>query len=274
MPSYDFSDTVVFVTGAGRGQGRSHAVQFAEHGADVIVTDICETLSSPHYEFSTREDLEETASLVRERGGESLALEVDVRDEAEVKAAVDAAIEKFGRIDVLANNAGMMTMGELLDIEEITWNETVDTILKGVWLCSKHVGSHFVERGEGGKIVNTGSASAIVGFPHMGHYAAAKHGVMGLTKTLALELAEHDVNVNAVSPTAANTALMDGMLAAGDEDLLEAADALAGPSNILTPDDPLIEPQDITEAVLWLSSDAARFVTGTHLDVDAGYTAK
>jgi len=278
MPSYDFSDTVVFVTGAGRGQGRSHAVQYAEHGADVVVTDICETLSSPHYEFSNREDLEETASLVREHDRESLALEVDVRDEADVKAAVDTAIEKFGRIDVLANNAGMMTMGGLLDIEETTWNETVDTVLKGVWICSKHVGAHMVERGEGGKIVNTGSASAIVGFPHMGHYAAAKHGVMGLTKTLALELAEHDINVNAVCPSAVETMVTSGIIDAHGDEAISTITDIAGPANVMTwaqsGEEELLSVNDVTEAYLWLSSDAARYVTGTAIVIDAGFTAK
>ena len=274
MPEYDFSGKVAFITGGARGQGRNHAIEFARYGADIVVADICRSLDSVPYALSGREDLDETVGGIESHGQHALGVEMDVRDEGDVSSAVDRAIDEFGRLDILVNNAGVNSSAPLLQMEEPMWDEMLDTNLKGMWLAAKHVGGHMVDQGDGGKIVNTASNFAFTATPTMGHYVASKHGAMGLTKTLALELAEHDVNVNAVSPTAANTALMDGMLAAGDEDLLEAADAIAGPSNILTPEDPLIEPQDITEAVLWLSSDAARFVTGTHLDVDAGYTAK
>jgi SDR family mycofactocin-dependent oxidoreductase len=274
MPEYDFSGQTAFVTGAGRGQGRSHAVAYAEHGADVVVTDLCQSLSTVPYDLSTRSDLEETVELVRETGQEALGIEMDVRDEADVEAAVDRAVDEFGRIDILANNAGVNSSGGMLDLDEATWDEMIDTNLKGVWLVSKHVGQHLVDRGGGGKIVNTSSNFGFTAAPGMGHYVATKHGVIGLTKTLALELAEHDVNVNAVAPTAVDTDLIQGMFDVVGEDMMEQVDGLAGPSNLFEPDDPLIEPQDVTEAFLWLSSDAARYVTGTHLAVDAGYMAK
>jgi SDR family mycofactocin-dependent oxidoreductase len=274
MPTYDFTDTVAFVTGAGRGQGRSHALAYAEHGADVVVTDACAPLETVPYDLSSRADLDETAAGVEERGGRALALEMDVRDEAAVETAVGRALEEFGRIDVLANNAGVNSSGMMLEMDEATFEEMIDTNLKGMWLVAKHVGGHMVERGGGGKIVNTASNFAFTAAPGMGHYVASKHGVMGLTKTLALELAEHGINVNAVSPTAVDTDLIHGMMAEVGEEMIESVDELAGPSNLFNPDDPLIEAQDVTEAFLWLSSDAARFVTGTHIAVDAGYMAK
>jgi SDR family mycofactocin-dependent oxidoreductase len=274
MPEYDFSDKVAFVTGGARGQGRNHAVQYAKYGADVVVGDICKSLDTVPYELSTRGELEETVEMIENEGRQAVGVEMDIRDEGAVADAVERAIDEFDRIDILANNAGVNSSAPLLQMEEEMWDEMLDTNLKGMWHAAKHVGRKMVDQGDGGKIVNTASNFAFTAAPTMGHYVSSKHGVIGLTKTLALELAEHDVNVNAVSPTAANTALMDGMLAAGDEDLLEAADELAGPSNIFDPEDPLIEPQDITEAFLWLSSDAARYVTGTTLEVDAGYTAK
>lgn len=274
MPEYDFSDKVAFVTGGARGQGRNHAVQYAKYGADVVVGDICKSLDTVPYELSTRGELEETVEMVENEGQQAVGVEMDIRNEGAVADAVERAIDEFDRIDILANNAGVNSSAPLLQMEEEMWDEMLDTNLKGMWHAAKHVGQKMVDQGNGGKIINTASNFAFTAAPTMGHYVSSKHGVIGLTKTLALELAEHDINVNAVSPTAANTALMDGMLAAGDEDLLEAADELAGPSNIFDPEDPLIEPQDITEAFLWLSSDAARYVTGTTLEVDAGYTAK
>ena len=274
MPEYDFSDKVAFVTGGARGQGRNHAVQYGKYGADVVVGDICKSLDTVPYELSTRGELDETVEMIENEGQQAVGVEMDVRDEGAVADAVERAVDEFDRIDILANNAGVNSSAPLLQMEAEMWDEMLDTNLKGMWHAAKHVGQQMVDQGDGGKIVNTASNFAFTAAPTMGHYVSSKHGVVGLTKTLALELAEHDINVNAVSPTAANTALMDGMLAAGDEDLLEAADELAGPSNIFDPEDPLIEPQDITEAFLWLSSDAARYVTGTTLEVDAGYTAK
>jgi len=226
MPEYDLSGTVAFVTGAARAQGRSHAVQYAEHGADVVVTDICENIETNPYDLGTRNQLEETASMVEDAGGESLLVEM------------------------------------------------LDTNLKGVWLCSKHVGKHFVDRGDGGKIVSTTSGLGMHGAYSCGHYGAAKWGVRGLTKTLALELADYDVNVNCVAPTVVDTPMIDGFVEAYGEEILEEMGALSGPVNIFHPEDGGIEPEDITEAYMWLSSDAARYVTGITLPVDAGYSAK
>ncbi|MFP4217728.1 MAG: mycofactocin-coupled SDR family oxidoreductase [Salinarchaeum sp.] len=273
MPTYDFSGKVAFVTGGGRGQGRSHAQHYAKHGADVVVTDICENIGTNPYELSTSDDLAETASLVEEEGQEVLTIEMDVREETEVKAAVDEALDEFGTIDILANNAGIFNASEATQMDEVMWDEMIDTNLKGVWLCAKHVGQHFIDRGDGGKIVTTSSTAGFVGTPANGHYVATKHGVRGLTKTLALELAEYDVNVNAVAPTGIDTPMISGYVESYGEEMLNQIADLTGPFNVFG-DGGMIEAKDISEAYMWLSSDAARYVTGITLPVDAGMLAK
>jgi SDR family mycofactocin-dependent oxidoreductase len=273
MVTYDFDGTVAFVTGAAHGQGRTHAQHYARNGADVVVTDVASNMDTVPYDLGTGDELAETAALVEEEGQEALAIEMDVREESQVEAAVAEALEEFGRIDVLANNAGIVTISDLVEMDEAIWDEMLDTNLKGVWLASKHVGKHFVERGDGGKIVSTSSTAGLVGAPGAGHYVAAKHGVIGLTKTLALELAEYDVNVNAVCPTVVNTPMISGMTEAYGEEVFEDM-AVSGPMNVFDAEDPGIEASDISEAYMWLSSDAARYVTGIALPVDAGFVAK
>jgi SDR family mycofactocin-dependent oxidoreductase len=273
MPEYDFSGQVAFITGAAHGQGRTHARKYAENGADVVVTDIGHNVDTVPYDLGTMDELEETAGLVEEQGQQALVRQVDVRDEAQVEAAVGEALEAFGRIDILANNAGYWPPADMTEMDERLWDDVIDTLLKGVWLPSKHVGQHFIERGGGGKIVSTSSTAGIAGVPGFGHYVAGKHGVIGLTKTLALELAEYDVNVNAVCPTGVDTPGNEGLFEAHGEEVFEEITELSGPMNVLEPG-AMIEPEDISEAYMWLSSDAARYVTGIALRVDAGATAK
>ena len=275
MPEYDFGGKVAFVTGAARGQGESHALAYADHGADVVALDIGESKEGVPYDLGTGDELEATVAGIEERDQEGLAIEADVSQAATVEAAVEAALDEFGRIDVLANNAGVTTFGKALDIDEATWDALLGTNLKGPWLCAKHVGRHMVERGEGGRIVNTSSNAGLVGAPFLPHYTAAKHGVIGLTKTLALELAEHDITVNAVCPTSVETPLLaESGAVYGDEPMEEMA-RVGGPSNLFGDEETfLIQPEDVTAAFMWLSSDAARYVTGIALPVDAGFTAK
>mgnify|MGYP000324327789 FL=1 len=273
MPEYDFGGKVAFVTGAARGQGESHAQYYAKHGADVVVTDVGRNIDHVPYDMGTTDGLEETARLVEEEGQEALAIQMDVRDEDQVEAAVDDALSEFGKIDFLANNAGHWPASDMTEMDEAQWDAVIDTLLKGVWLCSKHVGQHFIERNDGGKIISTSSTAGLVGAPGAGHYTAGKHGVIGLTKTLALELAEYDVNVNAVCPTALDSPGMQKYLEAYGPELLEEMGELTGPMNVFEPGE-MIEPKDISEAYMWLSSDAARYVTGIALPVDAAATAK
>lgn len=273
MPTYDFSDQVVFVTGAARGQGRSHAQSYAQYGADVVVTDIGHNHESVPYNLGTEDELAETARIVEEEGQRALEVQMDVADEAAVEKAVDQAIAEFGQIDILANNASVWPVADLIEMEEESWDVVLESDLKGVWLCSKHVARHMIDRGEGGKIISTSSSGGLVGYPNLGHYVAAKHGVLGLTKTLALELAEQDINVNAVCPGTVNTPGVDELIETYGEETLEEFGRFSGIGNVLDPDNPVVESQDITEAYLWLSSDAAEYVTGIALPVDGGGTA-
>ena len=272
MPHYDFNGRVAFVTGAGRGQGRSHALHYANHGADVVVTGGSCGIETSQYPLASMADLQETARLVEETGSQALPIRVDVRDEAMVEAAVAEAIDRFGHIDILANNAGIWNVTDLVEMDEQRWDELVDSDLKGAWLCAKHVGKHFIERGDGGKIVSTTSTASLIGTKGSGHYAAAKHGVVGLTKTLALELAPHGVNVNCVAPTGVDTPMIGGIIETMGEEALASVSDASGSMNVL--DEQLLEPRDVSEAYMWLSSDAARYVTGVTLPVDAGMTAK
>ncbi|ADB62705.1 short-chain dehydrogenase/reductase SDR (plasmid) [Haloterrigena turkmenica DSM 5511] len=272
MPEYDFSGQVAFVTGAARGQGRSHAKLYAEHGADVVIVDVCDSMDSIPYNLGTRDELDSVVEAVEDRGQDALALECDVSNEADVEEAVDQAIEEFGRIDFLANNAGIFTLSEAVEMSEAEWDRVLDTNLKGVWLCAKHVGKHMIERGDGGKIINTSSGYGLVGGLLEGHYTASKHGVNGLTKTLALELAEYDINVNAVAPTGVDTPMMEEFVEVYGDEILDEVVELTGPWNIFGGG--MIESRDISEAYMWLSSDASRYVTGITLPVDAGLSAK
>jgi SDR family mycofactocin-dependent oxidoreductase len=268
MARYDFTDRVAFVTGAARGQGRSHALRYAENGASVVVTDVCETTPQSTYELSDEEELTEVAREVEARGSEVLALPMDVSEESEVERAVAEAIGEFGRIDILANNAGITPVSGLMDLDEATWDAALDVNLKGMWLCAKHIGNHMIERGEGGRIVNTSSTAGLFASPGLGHYVAAKHGVIGLNKALAAELAPHDVTVNAVCPTAVDTPMVDGIIDSIDEEMAALAEQ-SGPDNILGE---ILRPEDVSAAFMWLSSDDAAFVTGIALPVAAGAT--
>ena len=268
MVDYDFDGEVAFVTGAARGQGRSHAITYAEHGADVVAADICETSDDGSYDLAGDEELAETVELAEERGADAIGVQMDVSKEADVERAVEEALSTFGHIDILANNAGVAPPSGLLELDEATWDHTVDVDLKGMWLCAKHVGQHMADRGEGGRIVNTSSTAGMVASPGLGHYTAAKHGVIGLTKTFAAELAQYDVTVNAVAPTAVDTPMVDGIVESISPEMGEIAEQ-SGPDNLLGE---IIEPEDVSAAFMWLSSDDARYVTGIVLPVAAGAT--
>ncbi len=273
-PEYDFSGSVAFITGAARGQGREHAVRFAESGADVVLLDVCETPAESQYEFGSREELTETAELVDSAGGEALEVVADVTDEPAVAAAVERAEEAFDEIDVLSAGAGMWDAAHAVDIPVDRWDRMIDINLKGVWLATKHVGKHMIEHETEGAIVNTTSTLGMVGSPGYAHYAAAKAGVMGLTKTTALEFAEYNINVNAIAPSVVDTDMTQAAMDVGGDILQESAD-IAGPWNVFDPVNlPMLEAADITEAVMWLASDASRYVTGITLPVDAGCVAK
>lgn len=271
---YDFTGDVVLITGGARGQGRSHALGFAKAGANVVLVDTPPKLESVYYAMASDEDLERTAQECRDLGVQAVPVTADVRDSAQVKAAVDTAIEQFGKIDVLVCNAGIASLFEVADMPEEAWDELIDINLKGVFLSCKHAAKHMIAA-RSGSIVVTGSIHCFTGVPAAAHYVASKHGVSGFCKALALELAPAGVRVNYVCPTAVNTAMVDAMLDPRvPEDFGERMVGLTGSWNQLQEGAPPLEPIEITQAVLWLASDSSQFVTGAPLIVDAGFTAK
>lgn len=272
--SYDFSGTSVLITGGARGQGRSHALAFARAGADVAILDAPPKLSSTWYPMSSHDDLERTAQELRDLGAKVVARDCDVRDSGQVKAAVDAAVSAFGKIDVAVCNAGIASLHEVVEMPEDAWDELIDINLKGVFLTCKHAAPPMIGR-RSGRIIITGSIHCYTGVPMAAHYVAAKHGVAGFAKAFCTEMAPYGITVNYVCPTAVNTSMVEAMLdPAVPADHGERMVGLTGSWNQLEEGAPPLEAIEITQAVLWLASDAAKYVTGTPLFVDAGFTAK
>ena len=272
---------VAFITGAARGQGRSHAIRLAEEGADIIAVDICQDIPTiTHlYRGATEADLAETVKQVEVLDRRIVATQADVRDFGAVQAALDDGVAQLGHVDVVSANAGIFAFGEQADqVGEQQWQDVVDINLTGVWHTVKAVIPHLVRQGTGGSIILTSSTAGIKGTPNVAPYTASKHAVVGLMKTLALELAPHSIRVNTVHPTGVatdmvlNEALFRLFLPSVEHPTREQAAKVFTSTNALPI--PLVEPVDISNAVLWLASDEARYVTGTELKIDAGYTIK
>ncbi|MFJ3775868.1 mycofactocin-coupled SDR family oxidoreductase [Streptomyces sp. NPDC090075] len=262
---------VALITGGARGQGRSHAVRLAEEGADVVVTDVCHDISAElPYALATRDELEETVKLVRETGRRCLAVQADVRSIAEMRAAVEATREEFGRLDTVVANAGVMSIGAAWELSEEAWDVTVDVNLKGPWNTVRAAVPWMIEQGEGGSIVITSSAAGIRGHVPYAHYVASKHGVVGLMKALSNELAPHRIRVNTVHPTGVSDTGITVGVPIEELAAREPLFALAA----MNPLAPYVEPRDVSHAVLFLASDEARHVTGLQFTVDAGSTNK
>jgi SDR family mycofactocin-dependent oxidoreductase len=268
---------VALVTGAARGQGRAHAVRLAQEGADVIAVDICRQLDTVPYPMATPEDLAETARLVEELDRRVVAREADVRDFAALQAATEDGIAALGRLDAVVANAGISTQGLLWELTEQQWSEMQEVCLAGVWRTIKATVPRLIEQGDGGSIVLTGSTASLKGFGGVGHYSAAKHGVLGLMRSLVNEVRPHSIRVNTVVPTSTNTPMIqnDAMRelfgVASDAPLDDFAEAFQAMHTLPVP---WAEPSDIANAALFLLSDEARYVTGTVLQVDAGFHAK
>jgi SDR family mycofactocin-dependent oxidoreductase len=271
---------VAFITGAGRGQGRSHALRLAEDGADVVALDVADddAIGTIPYALSTRADLEETVRLVEERGRRCIAGVADVRDLEQVQAVVDDGLSQFGRIDIVCANAGIGAWGLSWELSPKEWQDMVDVNLTGVWNATRAAVPAMVKRGEGGSVILTSSTAGLIGYANLAHYTAAKHGVIGLMKVMSAELGPHRIRVNAICPTTVNTPMVINSttfeLFAPDTEhpgTDDVSDAFASLNSLPIP---WIEPADVSEAVAWLSSDAARYVTGIALPIDAGNTAK
>ena len=272
--SYDFGGDVVLITGGSRGMGRDFALSFGRAGAKVAVNDLAGRSlgEGVPYETGSAEDLERTVADVEALGAEIIALPGDVTQEDEVEAMVAAVLERFGRLDVLVNNAGVHSGAKSWEMSEAQWDRVLDVDLKAPFLCSKHVARHMIEREGPGRIITISSTSGLVGIPEQVGYQSAKHGVIGQVRTLALELAPYDVTVNAVCPTVVDSPMLDHLVETGQAYFQEVA-RLCGSSTVF-PGLENLEPIDVSHAVQWLASDAARYVTGIALPVDGGFTCK
>jgi SDR family mycofactocin-dependent oxidoreductase len=247
--------------------GRSHALRLAEEGADLILVDICESLPQVEYPLATRQDLDETVSLVSDLGRRCLSYVVDVRNEEELRSAVDDGVGELEGLDGAVANAGVLTVAPWDKTTADEWRTVVDVNLIGVWNTCAAAIPHLLAQG-GGSLVNISSAGAIKGFPLQTPYTAAKYGVVGLTLALANELAARNVRVNSVLPTGAHT----GMIPPSFGTLLgeERSDLI--PIFVNAMPTPAVEPADVSNAVLFLMSDESRWVTGLQFKVDAGVT--
>ena len=270
---------VAFITGAARGQGRSHAIRLARDGADIIAVDLCGQVGSVPYAMSTPEDLAQTVKEVEALDRRIVASQADVRDYGAVKAALDAGVAELGRLDIVSANAGIFSFGTLEELSETEWQDMIDTNLTGVWHTAKAAIPHLRAAG-GGSIVLTSTTAGLEAIPNAGHYTSAKHGVVGLMRTLALELAPDMIRVNSVHPTVVNTDMIQNAAtyALFAPDLAEkdrTKEALAPRFQAMNAlPIPWVEPVDISNAVLWLASDESRYVTGVTLPIDAGLLAK
>ncbi|ALG86563.1 mycofactocin-coupled SDR family oxidoreductase [Gordonia phthalatica] len=271
------SGKVAFVTGAARGIGRAQAVRFAEEGADVIGVDLCGPVETVRIDPATREDLDETAAAVRAAAGRFSAHVADVRDGEALRAAVAAGVDEFGGLDVVCATAGITSRGMVGELSEDTWKTMLDVNLTGVWQTTKAAIPHLIERGSG-SIVLVSSIAGLRGLYGVSHYVAAKHGVVGLMRSLAQEMAPYGIRVNTVHPTNVNTPMIQNDVVRGGfrPDLetvtLEQFAESAKTMNML--DIPWVEPVDIANASLFLASDEARYITAITLPVDAGSTQR
>lgn len=270
---------VAFITGVGKGQGRSHAVRLAREGVDILGIDAMKTYPWMNYPLATRDDVDETIRLVEAEGRRLVFSKADVTDAASVEAAVEAGFAELGRLDIVLANAGVFPKGDLTwQIDPAQWREVVDVNLTGVFHTVRAAVPRMLEAGNGGSIVVTSSGAAIVSGSYFADYSAAKAALLSLTRTLAVELAPHSVRVNAVCPGPVNTDMIanDALYKVFRPDLEHPTreDTVeVWKTKHLLPI-PWLEPVDVSNAIAWLVSDEARYVTGITLPVDAGNTIK
>ena len=266
---------VAMITGAARGQGRAHAVTLAREGADIVALDTAGGVANLPYELPRAEELEKTVALVEDLDRRAVAVRADVRSQEQLDGAVERGVSEFGKIDVLVANAGIVSMASVWEMSEEMWQDMIDINLSGVWRSVKAVAPHMIEN-RGGAIVMTGSANSVEPAPGHAHYVAAKHGVIGLMKNVAFELAPYDVRCNAVCPGAIDTTMLNNPMmyerfAGSGEPTREVALESVRHYNLLN-DRSMLPPEAVSDAILWLVSDEARHVTGVSLPVDAGHT--
>ena len=257
------------VTGGARNIGFEIAKALASRGASVAVADICDDLKTIPYRLSSADDLDLALKELSALGPKALGLTCDVRIESPVKALMNKVIVSFGKLDILVNNAGVNSLYPVERLSEEAWNEVLDVCLKGTYLCCKHAIPHMIGQRRG-KIVNIASVAGLKGLGYSVHYCAAKHGVVGLTRALAVEVADHNINVNAVCPGTVESPMLKGL--ASQVDL--SGDPYEHFSQGHLFQDRRITPQDVAQAALWLVTEESRPLTGTVVTVDAGWTAQ
>jgi (+)-trans-carveol dehydrogenase len=268
---------VAFITGAARGQGRSHAIRLAQEGADIIAVDLVGQIDTVPYAMSTPDDLTETVKQVEALDRRIVATQADVRDYTALKNALDDGVAQLGRLDIVSANAGIFSFGTLEDLSDEAWKDMLDVNLTGVWHAVKAAIPHLKANG-GGSVILTSSDAGLFAFPNIGHYVSAKHGVVGLMRTAALELANDNIRVNSIHPTNVDTDMIQNETAYRlflpdiEHPTREQFAEAAKPMNALPI--PWVQPVDISNALLWLASDEARYVTGVTLPVDAGANLK
>lgn len=265
----EFTNKVAFITGAAHGQGRATALALAKEGADLVLFDVAKKIEYPAYEFGTSEELDTLANEIRALGRKAVVAVGDVRDDAAVSAAVDAAIQTFGKIDILFNNAGICAYAEVDTMADDEWNAMIDINLKGPFNVTRRVAPH-MKAAKSGVIINNSSVMGLRGGNRLSHYVASKWGLTGLTKAWAIELAPYNIRVVSIHPTGVNTPMNDGLAAMEGATPIEIAERSAG--NLLPV--PWIEAEDVAELVLYLASERARFATGAQFTLDAGLLSR
>jgi (+)-trans-carveol dehydrogenase len=269
---------VAFITGAARGQGRSHAARLAEEGADIIAVDLCAQVDSVGYPMSTPEDLQETVRLVEEQDRRIVASQADVRDGAALKQAVDEGVAELGRLDIVVANAGISGYGPAHELGESDWQDVIDINQTGVWKTCKVGVPHMLAHGEGGSIVIVSSAAGLHAFAGLAHYVTAKTGLIGLMRAMALELGPSKIRVNSIHPTQVATPMLLNdyiyKLFVPDVENPTIEDFAPISQDMHALPVPWVEPVDVSNAIVFLTSDEGRYITGVPLPVDLGSDLK
>lgn len=269
----ELNGKVALITGGARGMGKLYALKFAEEGADIVITDINSAVETVPYELSNKSVMDETLEEIREKGVKAIGIIADVRNEEQVQRAVEKTIESFQKIDILITNAGILTYNKIWEMPEQQWDEMIEICLKGTFLACKHVIPHMIDQQQG-KIICISSVNGLRGGKQVGHYVAAKHGVLGLVKSMAMEVGEYGIHVNAICPTAVDTTMANNQATydrlANKKELLGEATPAFGTHHVF-PDQDFINPEDVVNTALYLASDKAKNISGNYIAVDAGY---
>lgn len=265
----EFAGKTVFITGAAKGQGRAVALAFAQQGANIVGFDLQASIAYPAYNQSDAKNMADLAQDIKAVNGQFLPCFGDVRKADDVNQAVAAAVKKFGTVDIVFNNAGICAYGESYKISEEEWDAMLDINLKGSFLVGKAIIPHLINQ-KSGVIINNSSIAGLRGMNRLSHYAASKWGLVGLTKSWAIELAPFNVRVVSIHPTGVNTPMNDGLAALENSTAIAIAERSAG--NLLNT--PWIEVEDVADSVLFLASKKARFITGNQFVIDAGLLSR